>query len=777
MLTSVIRRAAIACLLLTGSLSAEPPAAAAGPLVQGKVMDASRTPIPGATVTASPAGRASGIASHSGPNGDFTLSLPPGAYTLQVAADGFEDLKQSLEVTQTPPAALELILRIAPRQDIVTVTDTANYQILTSSSLKTSTPLLDVPQSVAIVTQDLIRDQNMMSMADVVRYVPGVTMAQGEGHRDAPVIRGNATTADFYVNGVRDDVQYFRDLYNVEGVEAVKGSNALTFGRGGGGGVINRVTKEAQFFPLREIALQGGTFGAKRFTTDFGQSINDKLAFRINGVYENSDSFRHFVNAERYGFAPTVTIKPGELTKIRLGYEYFNDGRTVDRGIPSFAGTPAPIHRSTFFGDPNGSYSTAGVNLGSVIVEHQAGLLNIRNNTLFGHYDKFYQNIFAGAVNPSKTLVAITGYANATERQNIFNQTDVTGVITTGPIRHTLLMGAEFGRQHSINFRSTAFFENGSTSLNVPFLNPAVQSNAVFRQAAADADNYATNHVASTYIQDQIELNRYVQVVAGVRYDSFNIDFHNNRNNENLSRRDNMVSPRAGVVLKPIAPVSLYASYSVSYLPSSGDQFSSLTATSQTLRPEKFSNYEIGAKWDVYRYLSLTTAVYRLDRNNTTARDPNDPSRTVQTGSQRTNGYEFGLNGNLTRKWRVVGGYSYQDAFISSATLAAARGAKVPIVPSQTFSLWNNYRILPRLGGGLGVIHQAEMFTGIDNTVTLPSFTRADAALYFTLTEEVRLQANVENLFDRTYFPTAHSNNNITPGYARAARIGLIARF
>ena len=178
----------------------------------------------------------------------------------------------------------------------------------------------------------------MLNMADVVRYVPGITMAQGEGHRDAPVIRGNATTADFYVNGVRDDVQYYRDLYNVERVEAVKGANALTFGRGGGGGVINRVTKEAQFYPSRRSRVQGGSLGTKRFTTDFGQSINDKVAFRLNGMYENSDSFRHGVEYRTLRLAPTVTIKPGERTQLRLRYEYFNDGRTVDRGIPSFAG-------------------------------------------------------------------------------------------------------------------------------------------------------------------------------------------------------------------------------------------------------------------------------------------------------------------------------------------------------------------------------------------------------------------------------------------------------
>jgi catecholate siderophore receptor len=721
-------------------------------------------------------GRSLGQSTNSGQAGEFGIYLQPGSYTLRVAADGFKDSTRTVTVGGAALAPIEIVLEVAPRQDMVTVTESANYQILTSSSTRTVTPLRDVPQSISVVPQNLIRDQGMQNMADVVRYVPGITMAQGEGHRDAPVIRGNSTTADFYVNGVRDDVQYYRDLYNVERVEAVKGANAITFGRGGGGGVINRVTKEAQFYPIREISLDGGSFGKKRFSTDVGQEINDKLAFRLNGVYENSDSFRHDVNLERYGVAPTVTIRPGDRTQVKVAYEYFNDGRTVDRGIPSFAGGPSAANRSTFFGNPDVSYATAGVNLGSVSVEHQLGPMNLRNATLIGDYDKFYQNVLPGAVNADQTVVSLSGYNNATQRRNLFNQTDFTGVVFTGGFRHTLLVGTEFGHQRSDNFRNTAYFGD-ATAISVPFNSPRTSSPVGFRQSATDADNFATNRLAAVYVQDQVELSRHFQVVAGARYDYFNIDFHNNRANENLSREDNMVSPRAALVFKPIAPVSVYTSYSVSYLPSSGDQFSSLTATTQTLKPEKFTNYEIGAKWDAARSLSFSTAVYRLDRTNTTARDPNDPARIVQTGSQRTTGYEVGVNGNLTSRWRTIGGYAYQDAYVTRATTAAAQGAQVALVPHHTFSLWNHYGFTSRFAMGLGVIHQADMFTGIDNTVRLPQFTRADLGAFYTLTEKARLQANVENLFDRTYYATAHSNNNIMPGSSRAVRIGLVARF
>lgn len=746
--------------------------------LQGHVFDPSRTPIPCATVMVLLDHVRQVATGTTGEAGEFVLAVPPGAYTVRVNADGFQQSTTTVTVAADAPAAVSIVLPLAARQEVVTVTESVNYQVETSNSTRTATPLRDVPQSISIVTRDLIRDQNMQNMADVVRYVPGITMAQGEGHRDAPVIRGNATTADFYVNGVRDDVQYYRDLYNVERVEAVKGANALTFGRGGGGGVINRVTKQAQFFPTREIALQGGTFGNKRLMTDFGQSFGEKFAFRLNGVYENSNSFRHDVNLERYGVAPTITIRPDQQTQLRVGYEYFNDGRTVDRGIPSFQGRPAPAHRSTFFGNPDQSFATAGVNVGNVSIERQAGLFNLRNTTLVGDYDKFYQNVFPGALNSAQTLVSLSGYNNSTLRRNLFNQTDASGIVSTGRFRHTLLVGTEFGRQRSLNFRETAFFNNSAaTSVTVPFASPRFAGPVAFRQAASDADNSARNFVASVYVQDQVELTSFLQVVGGIRYDRFTIDFRNHRNGENLGRNDTMMSPRAGLVLKPFGSLSLYSSYSVSYLPSSGDQFSSLTATTQTLKPEKFTNYEAGAKWDITRRLLVTSAIYRLDRTNTTARDPNNPAITVQTGSQRSKGYELGLNGTLTDRWRIVGGYAYQDAFVSSATTAALRDARVGLVPRHSASLWNNVRVLPQLHMGLGLIHQAAMFAGIDNAVRLPGFTRADLAAYYTLTETLRLQANVENLTDRTYYGTAHSNNNIMPGAARTLRLGLTARF
>ena len=754
-------RVALGCILITAALAAQS--------LTGVVVDPTGTPIPGATVT---------IADHSirsDEHGEFALQTAAGRVRITVSKPGFLPSEQFVDA----PAQLgSIMLALAPVRETVTVHELPGYLTPSiSSATKTLTLLHDVPQSISIVNQQQMQDQMMSSVADVVRYIPGITSHQGENNRDQLVIRGNSTSADFFVNGMRDDVQYYRDLYNLDRVEALKGPNALIFGRGGAGGVINRVTKEAGFTPLREFSLQGGAFDSKRFSTDLDQPINDKLAVRLNGMYENSGSFRQFVSLERYGISPTLTWKPTERTRFTVSYENFHDFRVADRGISAFGGLPMSVPVSTYIGNPNDSRVRANVNLGSTLIEHQIGRFNIRNRTQIGHYDRGYQNYVPGAVSTDQSAITLSAYNNATARLNLFNQTEATFTAHTGILRHTLLGGVEVGRQLTDNFRNTGYFNNSATSVQLPYANPILTSNATFRQSATDANNHLKLNLGSVYVQDQVEITRFLQVTAGLRLDHFDLRYRNNRTGDELRRIDNLLSPRVGLVFKPVAAVAFYTSYSVSQLPSSGDQFSSLTTITQQVKPEKFTNYEAGAKWDLTRGFSLTTAVYRLDRTNTRATDPNDPTRIIQTGSQRTNGFEAGFNGTLTRTWTLAGGYGYQDAFVTSATSSAVAGRQVAQVPHHAFSLWNHYQILPRLGAGAGLVNRADMFAAIDNTVRLPGYTRVDAAVYWRLTERFRVQANVENLTNRKYFANADNNTNISPGSPRAVRVGIIARF
>ena len=777
MSAEILRRLATPLLVLTLlSIVASAQTTQRKTLLTGKVLDQNHAAIPDADIWAGGNGLPP-MSAVTDSNGEFSLLLPPGSYRVRAMAEGFAELTQTVNLTGAKNSeTIELVLSVANSSATVTITDAYGVSTI-SSATKTLTPLRDIPQSISVVTKEQIRDQAMASITDVVAYVPGITAHQGENNRDQLVIRGNSTSADFFLNGVRDDVQYYRDLYNVERVEALKGPNSMLFGRGGGGGVINRVSKEAGFSALREFAFQGGSFNTKRFTTDLDQPINNRLALRLNALYENSGSFRDHVDLERYGVNPTATIVIGPRTAIKLSYEYFHDGRVADRGIPSFQGRPLDVPIETYFGDPDNSHVRAGVNLFSVNIDHQIGRFNIHNRTMFGDYDRFYQNFVPGAVTADKSKVTVTAYNNATRRRNLFNQTDITFNASTGKIHHNFLAGAELGRQNTDNFRNTGFFNNTATSTLAPVSDPTIDVPVTFRQNATDANNHVKTNLGATYVQDQISINRYLQFVTGVRFDYFDLQFHNNRNNQDLRRIDRLASPRAGVIVKPITALSLYANYAVAYLPSSGDQFSSLTSITQQVKPEKFTNYEFGAKWDVRRYLSLTTAVYRQDRTNTRATDPNDPTKILQTGSQRTNGYELGLNGNITSRWSVAGGYAYQDAFFTNATVSALKGAQVALVPHRSFSLWNTYKVLPNLGLGLGVINRSDMFAAVDNTVVLPGYTRADAAVFFSFSEHWRLQANIQNLFDARYYLNADGNNNISPGASRGARVALIARF
>jgi catecholate siderophore receptor len=315
-------------------------------------------------------------------------------------------------------------------------------------------------------------------------------------------------------------------------------------------------------------------------------------------------------------------------------------------------------------------------------------------------------------------------------------------------------------------------------TFNAPLSDPTISLPVDFRQNATDADNHGVSTVAAVYAQDQIALSKHVEAVVGLRFDRFDADVTNNRTATDSTSSDGLWSPRLGLIYKPIQPLSLYGSYSLTYLPRAGEQLSSLTPTNQALDPEEFRNYEVGAKWAVAPAFSLTAALYRLDRGNVVVPDPQNPSLSVLVDAQRTKGLEIGLNGNITQAWSVAGGYAYQDGQITRSISATARaGATLAQLPKHSVSLWNKYSFTPRFAAALGVVYRGDVFTSTDNLVVLPDWTRVDAAVYYNLTSMFRAQVNIENLFDENYYPSAHSNANITPGSPRAIRFALTTRF
>ena len=689
----------------------------------------------------------------------------------------------------TYPIAAALICSAAPvyaadaadaatGEQIVVTGQRVEYGVRsTNAATKTSTDIINIPQALTVISEGQIEDQQLRSISELLNFVPGASWGTGEGNRDTVVLRGNSSTADFFVDGVRDDVQYFRDFYNVDRVEILKGPNAMIFGRGGGGGIVNRVLKRPSLNSYRQFTGSGDGFGGFRFTGDVDQPLGENFGVRLNGMYDDGDSFRHHVDLKRYGINPTAAVLLGPDTRIDFSYEYFHDRRTADRGVPANGDQPVTGFTRTFFGDPQDSFSKANVNLASMAIEHRFGEgVTLRNRTLFGDYDKFYQNVYPSGFNPTTNLVSLAAYNNGSKRQNLFSQTDLVWETRLGGIAHTLLFGFEVGREKSRNRRLTGTIVSGNTT---PITDPTVDVDVIFAAVASDANNRTKATVAAGYVQDQMHLSDAVEIVAGVRFDRFKLDVDDLRpvGGGIFSRRDNLWSPRLGVILKPKDNLSFYASYSRSYLPQSGDQFSGLSSITEGLKPERFDNYEVGAKWEPIEGLLATAAVYQLERSNTRATDPLDPSRVVLTGEQRSRGIELGLERSVTSRWLISAGYALQKAEIAKTTSAAPKGREVPLVPRHSFSLWNRYDVTPGIGVGLGLIARSKSYASISNEVKLPGYARVDAALFYKLPRGIETQINVENLLGTHYFPSSNGDNNIGPGAPRTIKATVGYRF
>ena len=648
-----------------------------------------------------------------------------------------------------------------------------------SSSTKTDALLINIPQAITVIPQQVIKDQSVLSISDSIRYVPGVTSSQGEGNRDAIVFRGNRTTSDLFIDGLRDDIQTYRDLYSTDRIEILKGPNGMIFGRGGAGGVLNRISKKAGWDPVKDVSITYGAWDQKRVTGDYSVGLTDDVAFRINGVYEDGNSYRDGVNLERYGFTPTLTIQPSENTSIYLTAELFKDTRIGDRGVPS-AGSGAnrkPYNigdTDQFFGNAALSPNETETAAFNAIIEHTfSNNIKIKNNMRYASYDKFYQNIYASSsvVNGQLNL---SGYRDETDRENFINQTDVTIPFSTGPLKHTLLVGAEFVEQDNQNKRliDAGGITPGTVSASSPI------GTGTFTTISRNQDTEISSR--AFYLQDQIEITPKWQAIGGLRRDIFDTGYTNLVNSSKVDITDAFWSPRAGLIFKPTLNTSLYASYSLSYAPKSSDQlngFRGIEDKPELFEPEKFVNKEVGLKWDIKPDVSFTVAAYILARQNQIADDPNIAGDKVLIDGQETKGLEVSLSGSVTDKWSIIGAYTYQDGEITKAQgTTIAKGSELGETPDHTYSLWNKYEVNSAWSLALGVVGRSSMYAAIpkigDSTL-LPGYTRFDAAVFAKLSENTDLQMNIENLTNKEYAINAHNNNNIVPGAPLSARATL----
>jgi len=576
-------------------------------------------------------------------------------------------------------------------------------------------------------------------------------------------------------------VQYYRSLYNIERVEVLKGPYAMIFGRGGGGGIINRVQKTPQGGVIFAGALaSANSLGAYDLAADVNLPVSGAAALRLNAFYEHLDGNRDSVDGERFAFNPYLAVELAEGWQLGASYEYVDDDRVPDRGVPSVecAGAgciraPLANHRDTFFGIPGINRSRLKAHIGKLRLDGElTDSLKWSSTLLYGDYDKYYTNVFPNSVvRLSDNTLELDGYRDDTDRTNFIAQSNLVWDVELAGLKNKLLLGAEFGDQDTANSRNVAAAK-GRVDVNA----------LVFPAFAVPFVNNTRNTVSnvrffSAYVQDQISVGEHLDVIGGLRYDRFEIEGTNLRIATPFGRTDEKWSPRIGLIVKPNPALSFYASYSRSFLPRSGDQFISLDTTTQNLAPEKFTNYELGAKWDVKPGLSITAALFQLDRTNTTTPDPANPTATILAGKTRTRGAEIGLAGKVTSRWQVSGGYTWQDGHLKDA--GSIRTAQVP---HHQFALWNRYDFNRTAGVGLGVVHQSAQWAalhnpGVSTATRLPGFTRVDAALFVRASDRVELQVNVENLLDEEYFADAHNNNNISVGAPINARFTASVKF
>lgn len=659
--------------------------------------------------------------------------------------------------------------------------DTGYQPLINTTAAKITAPLRDIPQSIDVVPAELIKDQAAHSLQDVLKNVPGVSFNLGDGQRDQFVIRGFDAIGDLFVDGIRDDALYYRDLSNVERVEVLKGPASVLYGRGSSGGIINRITKKPGA-RVQELTLTGGTYGQKRAAIDFGDKLGDAAAFRITGAVEDSGSFRDQGFLKRENFAPSLALQLDEGTKLLLQVEKLHDRRVTDFGIPAYQGKPVNVGINTYYGSRNAQdddYTDSDVLSGRATLEHKFNdRLTVRN--VFGTYNYTLNrnNTLVQSVNEAAKTAALTHNQVSRQDDGWFNQLELLQKLEFAGTKHQLLYGVEVGRQDkemkrwgwSVGTRTVSLF------------NPVLPSLSQFgtRSANPNLNNLTTLQVTSVYVQDMVTLSERWKALVGTRHDRFEQKVDDRLSAVDPKRTDSAWSPRAGLVFQPNAWQAYYASYSRSFQPS-GETLNFSQAQSE-MAPEETANVEAGTKMDFLGgRLSTTVSVFNLERKNIKGVNP-ATNTLLAVGTQRTRGIELTMAGEIARNWQIFAGYAYLDAQITESVASqngvSLKGKRAALTPQNSANVW----LMHHLGGGFsvggGLNYVGDRYTSPDNLVTLDSYLTADAmAMYRSKQYDVAL--NLKNITDKKYFASGHgtSNNLNAPGAPRTAEVTVTLKF
>ncbi|SPA45575.1 TonB-dependent receptor [Cupriavidus taiwanensis] len=639
------------------------------------------------------------------------------------------------------------------------------------SATKTEAPLRDVPQTVNVVTAEVMRDQHATSMQDALKNVPGVSFSHGDGQRDQVSIRGFTAIADQFVDGIRDDALYFRDMSNVDRVEVIKGPAAVLYGRGSSGGLINRVTKKPGI-DVTDFALSYGMWADRRAEADVGRVFADgAAAFRVTGAVEKANSYRSQQFLDRAAIAPSLELRVAPETTVLFQADYLEDRRVTDFGIPAYRGRPVDVPASRYYGAANArdaDYSQSRVFSGTATINHRFNEdWSIRNATRYYHYSLDRNNTLTAAVNEATQQLTMNHGNVRREEHGWFNQTDLIQKATIFGTKHEILYGMEIGQQNKDQINNTKPVP-GTFDL----FNPVLPVLPRLAPGTPTTSNLGIFDTLAFYTQDMITFSEQWKALVGVRYDNFQQETKNRiAGQRDLSRSDSAWSPRAGLVWQPSKTQSYYVSWSKSFQPS-GEAFA-LAANNADLSPETTSNTEVGAKYDwLNGKASTTISLFRLERSNIKVANATNTAL-LPIGEQRTDGVELSGAAELGSGWRMLAGYAYLDATITKSS-AALQGKRATITPRHSGNLWVTKDLGHGFGVGLGANLVGARYADPLNTVTLPGYVTADAMAWYRR-GAFEAQLNVYNLFDKGYIVSAHGTNpNLNmPGAPRSVMATL----
>jgi catecholate siderophore receptor len=717
--------------------------------------------------------------------GNFRMTAHAGSFHLRVTFAGMAALDEEIQLVADTSLRFDRALLVAQASDTVVVS--ADEYRLEEQTAATHVPIptLDLPQTITTISQDVIRDRAVQSMQEALAYVPGANQILGEGRRDQVSIRGMNANTDQYIDGIKDDATYYRDLSNTDHIEVVEGPAAVLYGRGTSGGLVDRITRKPRNEgTLAEFTVTGGSYGSKRVEGDIDTLLkSSRLGLRTTGAWEDSRSFRHFYSLGRYAFAPTLRWRPTTNQDISLQVERLRDERLPDRGIPALNGRPAPVITGNYYG-----YALTG---GAVPADYlhngvsdqtfdwRGRFSGWNGHEVFRHagYQTVFQNTYPSGFNGS--MVTRGEYNGRTRQENFFNQAEAWRRFHTPGFDHLFLMGIEYGHQTIRRYQYTG------TASTVDLYNPA--QIAPVLSTTLNTNNGFIGQTAAVYMQDELSFGRHWKALAGVRFDNYRQSQHDYKTPANsLARADNAPSPRIGLLYQPSTNTTYYVSWSHTFNPSGETMNLTAASTNNTgkLKPEKTDNYEIGTKHLMFDgRVTATAALFRLERTDVKVPDfTADPTGTtyINAGTQRTDGFELGFNGSITHRWRMTGGWAWMDAYFadnpSLSNGVTLQGKRAQLIPVNSGSLWQMYEVGRGFGVGLGAIAMNSRYAANDNLVKLPGYARVDATVYYR-TRRWDFDAHVENLSNVHYYQSAQSDYQIMPGSPVIARVTLRRRF